>query len=102
MVVEMLVAMEMADEDGYRRYREAMRPILERYGGGFGDDFLIKEVLRCRAEHPVNRVFTIHFRDAAARDGFFQDPDYLAIREAHFTPSVSALTILASYDRQPN
>ncbi|EAR61344.1 hypothetical protein MED92_11474 [Oceanospirillum sp. MED92] len=43
---EMLVGLEVTDDQIYQSYREAMRPILEFYGGEFGYDFRVSEVLK--------------------------------------------------------
>lgn len=99
MAFEMLVALQVTDDDGYARYREAMTPILARFGGGFRYDFRIAEVLRQETEAPINRVFTIHFADQASSRAFFSDPAYLEIRNEFFARSVGATTILASYER---
>lgn len=99
MAFEMLVGLQVTDDAGYARYREAMAPILARFGGGFRYDFRVAEVLRQEPESPINRVFTIHFADQASSGAFFSDPSYLAVRNELFAPSVDATTILASYER---
>ena len=99
MAFEMLVGLQENDEAGYARYRDAMAPILARFGGGFRYDFRVAEVLRQETEAPINRVFTIHFADRASSDSFFADPAYLAVRDEHFAGSVGATTILAAYER---
>ncbi|WP_236596491.1 hypothetical protein [Pseudoalteromonas sp. GCY] len=43
---EMLVAMEIHNSERYAKYREAMKPILRQYGGGFSNDFHIAETLQ--------------------------------------------------------
>ena len=98
MAREMLVGLNVVDDDAYQRYREEMRPILESYGGGFRYDFKVSDVLKQVTDAPINRVFTIHFRDGAALDAFFSDPDYIRAREQHFEASVSDMTIIATYD----
>lgn len=96
---ENVVGLQVTDEEGYRRYREAMTPLLEACGGGFRYDFRVAEVLRSETEAPINRVFLIHFPSVAAKEAFFADPRYLEARAAHFVPSVGAVTILAEYER---
>lgn len=95
---EMLIGLLVNDDSTYARYREAMLPILEAHGGGFGYDFRVSEVLRSRADHDINRVFTIFFPDRAARDRFFDHPEYQQARSTFFEPSVGGLTVLAEYD----
>jgi uncharacterized protein (DUF1330 family) len=99
MSYEVLTAMEVTDAEAYGKYREAMRPILESYGGGFRYDFWIKETLQTDAKHPVNRVFAIYFKDKASREAFFANPEYLEIRRKYFEPSVKARTVIAEYER---
>lgn len=97
MAYEMIVALEITDDATYARYRDAMRPLLESYGGGFRYDFVVAEVLKSASEHPIQRVFAIHFRDRDARDAFFADPRYLEIRARYFDASVRGRTILAEH-----
>ncbi|MCE9595295.1 MAG: DUF1330 domain-containing protein [Planctomycetes bacterium] len=99
MTHENLVALDVADPSSYQKYRDAMRPLLEAAGGGFRYDFEIARTLRAEAKHPINRVFAIYFRDRAAKEAFFADPEYRAIRERFFTPAVRAVTVIAEYDR---
>ncbi len=61
MAMEMLVGLRVVNDEAYQSYRDAMTPILNRYGGGFGYDFKVSEVLKSRTEAPINRVFTIYF-----------------------------------------
>ncbi|MCG8462124.1 MAG: DUF1330 domain-containing protein, partial [Holophagales bacterium] len=78
MPFEMLVGLEVIDDEQYRDYRRAMTPILESYGGGFGYDFRVSEVLLSRTDRPINRVFTIYFPDEDSQERFFADPTYAA------------------------
>lgn len=89
----------LRDPAGYAEYRRRMLPVLERYGGHFEYDFNVSEVLRQPGQAPIERVFSIVFPDRKARETFFSDADYRAIRAAHFEPSVSAVTPLASFER---
>ena len=97
MAIETLVGLQVVDDKGYQSYRDEMTPILERYGGGFGYDFKIAEVLKSQTTAPINRVFTISFPDQSARDAFFSNEDYLHIRQRHFENAVTHTTIMASY-----
>ncbi len=99
MAVESLVALQVDDATSYRQYRQAMMPLLERCGGGFGYDFEIAEVLKSETAAPINRVFTICFPDQPAMDAFFADPGYLEIKKRYFEPAVSATTIIATYQK---
>jgi uncharacterized protein (DUF1330 family) len=101
MVVEgshtLLVALEVVAPEGYRRYRASMTPILARFGGRFGYDFVVSEVLRSEVEAPINRVFTLVFPSREAKTAFFADPEYQQVREQHFIASVSHTTVIAEY-----
>jgi uncharacterized protein (DUF1330 family) len=92
-------AIELADPDGYAEYRRRMTPVLHRFGGDFEYDLEIARVLRQPGGHPLHRVFSITFPDRASREGFFVDPEYRAIRAANFEPSVRAITLLGSWER---
>jgi uncharacterized protein (DUF1330 family) len=99
MAYEMVVAMNVTDEASYRRYREGMLPILEGHGGGFRHDFVVSQVLKSEAPHPVTRVFVIYFRDRAESDAFFDNPAYKAIKAKHFDHAVDGFTVIGSQDR---
>lgn len=97
---ETLMAMHILDEASYQRYREGMLPILARYGGGFRYDFRVAEVLQSEADHPITRVFAIHFPDRHGREAFFQDPDYRQVRKTHFDHAVGGFTKIGSYETE--
>jgi uncharacterized protein (DUF1330 family) len=92
-----LVGLDVVDQDTYRRYRAQMTPILERFGGRFGYDFRIADVLRSEIPQPINRVFTVVFPSRAAMRRFFDDPDYLRVRAAYFEPSVRHQITIAEF-----
>jgi uncharacterized protein (DUF1330 family) len=94
----MLIGLEVKDDALYRRYREEMTPILHRYGGGFGYDFVIAKTLKSEGDGPINRVFTIYFPDREVSARFFGDAAYQQIRGASFEPAVGAVTTLATFD----
>jgi len=99
MALETLVGLHVVDEAGYQSYRDEMTPILESYGGGFGYDFKVSEVLKSQTKAPINRVFTISFPDQGSRDSFFSNDVYLKIRQQNFEKSVTDTTIIATYER---
>ena len=99
MPFEMLVGLNVADDRQYQAYRDAIGPILTGYGGGFGYDFRVSEVLRSETEAPINRVFTIRFPDEASSERFFADPDYVRTKADYFTGAVADTTIIARYTR---
>ena len=98
MAVEMLVGLNVVDDEAYQSYRDEMTPILKSYGGGFGYDFKVSEVLKSKTDAPINRVFTIYFPNKDATDSFFSNDDYLKIRQQHFKKSVTDTTIIATYE----
>lgn len=90
-----LFGLEVTDEATYSRYRSAMTPILESYGGAFGHDFVVARVLK--GDGGINRVFTISFPDRPTRERFFADEEYRAVRRALFEPAVArAFTLVES------
>lgn len=100
MPYEMLVGLAVSDDEAYTQYRQAMAPILQRFGGGFRYDFKVSEVLSNEGGQPINRVFTISFADKASRDAFFSDPRYVEAKRTFFEKSVAATTVLAEYERK--
>ncbi|OMH37973.1 DUF1330 domain-containing protein [Motiliproteus sp. MSK22-1] len=99
MSYEMLVGLHVLDDQEYQKYRAAMKPILSSYGGAFGYDFRVSEVLLSQTEEEINRVFTINFSDAEQMDGFFTNPEYLIVKEKYFKDSVASVTIISSYQK---
>ena len=91
---ETLVAVKLRDEAGYAEYRARMTPLLEAHGGRFVLDVRVAEVLRAPDDADFDRLFSIRFPDEDAREAFFSNPEYVAIRKQHFEPSVSATTLL--------
>ena len=99
MPYEIIVGLNVTDDELYQKYREEMTPILKNYGGGFRYDFLIEKVLKTDSESKINRVFAIYFESEKAKDEFFLNDKYLQIKQKYFTPSVSATTTIAKYNR---
>ena len=94
----LLIGLEVRDHALYARYRAGMQPILARYGGAFGFDLAVERALKSPGSEPINRAFSIVFPDRAAREAFFADADYCAVRAACFEPSVASTTWLGEYD----
>jgi uncharacterized protein (DUF1330 family) len=99
MTHEVMVGLTVTDPELYRRYRAAMAPLLEAHGGGFRYDFTVAEVLKSASDHPINRVFAIHFASRERMAEFFANPEYLAIKARFFAPAVAGTTIFGGYDR---
>lgn len=94
----LIFGLDVKDEAVYRRYREGMTPILLTYGGAFGYDFVVSQVLKSETEAPINRVFTMVFPGKSEAEHFFADPVYRAVRAELFEASVGAVTPIAAYD----
>jgi uncharacterized protein (DUF1330 family) len=75
----------VTDEEEYSNYRKGMLPILQSYGGSFGYDFKVSEVLKAKTDEPINRVFTI------------SDPSYLVVKKAHLDVSISSRTVIGMF-----
>ena len=97
--VEIQLAMDIADADEYSKYRRAIAPVLDRYGGRVMHEFRVSEVVQSDSDVPVNRVATIRFPNRRAREAFFADPQYLAARQLHFEAAVRSSDRLAEYER---
>ena len=78
---------------------EGMVPILISFGGAFGFDFKVDEVLITKTDDEINRVFTIEFPSKEVMENFFSDPDYLAVKKRHFTNSVSSVTTISMHEK---
>ena len=96
---ELIIAMNVTDPEIYAKYRAGIAPILAKHSGRFTHDFEVARVLTSVASHPITRVFVLSFRDRAAREAFFADPEYGAVRAEHFVKSVDGFTVLAETDR---
>ena len=96
---ELLVGLDVTDDETYGRYRAGMTPILAEYGGSFRYDFTIGEVLKSETSDPINRLFILTFSSERAKDGFFADERYLAVRAEFFDGSVASVTSVAEYGR---
>ncbi len=100
MSYEMLVGLQIKDNDLYSKYRKAMAPLLEIYGGGFRYDFKVSDVLKNEKGHPINRVFAIYFESKNHMNDFFSDEDYKRVKLRYFELSVEATTVISEYDRK--
>jgi len=96
---ERVVGLYVTDEDMYKKYRDAMTPILKSFGGGFSYDFKISEVLKSEVEEKINRVFIIHFENEESMNLFFSNEKYLNVKEKYFVSSVSDVTEIAKYEK---
>ena len=95
MPYQMVVGLHVADQEMYSRYRKEMRPLLAAEGGSFQYDFEVNRSLVNSAGHPINRVFVLTFPDAQAKERFFADSRYRAIRADLFENAVHGTTVIA-------
>ena len=98
MAYEIVIAMNVVDTPMYERYREAMRPILEAFGGAIVYDLVVERVLKSPAAHPITRVFSIRFPSRAQSAAFFGDAGYLAARAKYFEASVAGYSVMAEVE----
>ncbi|GAA0821168.1 hypothetical protein GCM10009111_27780 [Colwellia asteriadis] len=98
MAFERIMGLEVIDDKEYQYYREAMEPLLKRFGGAFGYDFKVAEVLRTKTVDNINRVFTITFPSEQVMTDFFANPEYLVIKQKHFHSSVKSTTTIALHE----
>ena len=99
MPFERIMGIEVTNEEEYQKYRENMTPILHSFGGSFGFDFKIGEVLKSKTDNVINRVFTIDFPSKEVMDEFFNDPNYLAVKEQYFKHSVKSVTTISMHEK---
>jgi len=96
---ERIMAIYVKDDEEYQKYREGMTPILHSFGGSFGYDFKIQEVLISKTTEEINRVFTIDFPSKEVMDDFFSDVGYLAVQKKHFNHSVLSKTVISMHEK---
>ena len=99
MSFERIMGLNVIDDQEYQRYRDAMMPILKSHGGSFGYDFRVSEVLLSKSGDNINRVFTIEFPSKQKMEEFFENPDYVAIKNRHLKNSISSKTIISMHEK---
>lgn len=78
----LIIALKINDQEAYDRYREALRPLMQRSGVKVAKEYLVGEALHSQApDESVNRVAMFSFTDAGTKAAFFSDPDYERARE---------------------
>ncbi len=93
-----IIAMNVTDPVGYKKYRDAMIPMLHAVGGKFSYDFDIARTFISEAKHPVTRVFMISFPSREIFEKLFADPEYQKIRKEYHAASVDGYTTLAEIE----
>ncbi len=101
MSYERIMGLCVTNDIEYQKYREAMMPILESFGGSFGFDFKVSEVLRSKTEDAINRVFTIEFPSKGNMETFFSDPNYIKVKDRYFNHSVKSATVISIHEKIP-
>lgn len=99
MSFERIMGLHVTNDEEYQKYREGMMPILESFGGSFGFDFKIAEVLKSKTQQSINRVFTIDFPNKEVMESFFSDPSYIEVKNKHFKNSVQSVTVIAMCEK---
>jgi len=99
MTFERVMGLNVIDDQEYQKYREAMLPILKTYGGAFGFDFRVSEVLLSKTEDDINRVFTIEFPSKQKMQAFFENPDYVSVRNRHLNNSINSKTVISMHEK---
>lgn len=99
MAYERIMGIYVSDDEGYQRYREGMIPILDSFGGSFGFDFKVSEVLLSKTDNSINRVFTIEFPSKEVMNEFFSNSEYIAVQRKHFVNSVTSKTIISMHEK---
>ena len=99
---ERIMALDVSNDEEYQKYRENMTPILHSFGGSFGYDFKVSDVLKSKTKEPINRVFTIDFPSKEVMEQFFSDPAYLDVKDKYFKHSVSSVTSISMHEKNAN
>lgn len=100
-MIERIMGVNVINDTEYQKYREAMMPILKEFGGSFGYDFKVSEVLLSKTDDKINRVFTIEFPSRQKMEAFFSDPDYVAVKNQHLDNSINSKTIISINEKSP-
>jgi uncharacterized protein (DUF1330 family) len=98
MSFERIMGLEVINEDEYQRYREHMMPILHSFGGSFGFDFKVNEVLKSKTTDGINRVFTLDFPSKKVMEDFFTNSAYLAVKQKYFISAVKSVTTISMHE----
>lgn len=99
MSFERIMGLNVINDEVYQKYREHMLPILHAFGGSFGFDFKVSDVLKSKTEEPINRIFTIDFPSREVMDKFFSDPSYIEVKSKYFKHSVKSVTIISIHEK---
>ena len=101
MPYERIMGLHVIDDQEYQRYRQAMLPILHSYGGAFGYDFRVSEVLLSKTENNINRLFSIEFPSKQVMEEFFSDADYVLVKNRHLRHAIASKTVISMHEVNP-
>ncbi len=99
MSFERIIGLDVIDDQEYQKYREAILPLLKTYGGAFGYDFRVSEVLLSKTKDDINRVFTIEFPSKFKMEAYFRDPEYIVIQNQHLNNSINSKTVISLHEK---
>lgn len=77
MAAYLVAQLKITDPKMYERYREAVTPLVDRFGGRFLVRGGALEVLE--GDWPLTRLVAIEFQSAAAARHFYESPEYQRI-----------------------
>ena len=77
MTAYIIAHLQITDPEGFERYREAVPPIVERYGGRYLIRGGAAETLE--GEWTVPRLVVLEFADRDAAERFYRSPEYREI-----------------------
>lgn len=98
MPYERIIDLDIVDEEGYQKCRDAMLPILKACGGAFGFDLKVLEVLLSKTEDNINRVFTIIFPGREKMDEFFSDRDYVTVKNRYLKNDIKSKLVISMHE----
>jgi len=76
-----------------------MLPILKTFGGAFGYDFKVSDVLLSKTEDDINGVFIPEFLSQQKMEQFSSFPDYVAVQNWHLKASISSKTVISMHEK---
>ena len=95
---EMTCGLLVVDGAIYSQYRAEIAPLLRAVSGAFRFDFEIARTLKSEVDHEINRLFLLRFPDREAKERFFANPQYVAVRSRLFERAVLGMTILSEHE----
>lgn len=97
MSYEMTFGLLVDDPAMYSDYRARIAPLLREADGAFRFDVDVAHLVHAENAAAINRMYVIRFPDRSAKERFFADPRYLAIRHRFYERAVTATVVIAEY-----